>query len=102
MNRNPSRYCIFSLATLLVCVGLTPAQTINVEGQPLAANALRLIKAYDYLGHPLPKGEVAALEAAAKSQDAHKLQELLDPHVLVMVHLNPEARVKVLRGPAVA
>jgi hypothetical protein len=102
MNRNLVQNCTLSLATLLASAGLTPAQTINVEGQPLAANAQRLIRAYDYLGHPLPKSEIAAIEAAAKSQDAHKLQELLDPHVLVMVHLNPEARVKVLRGPAVA
>lgn len=102
MNRNLWQNCTLGITALLVSTGLVTAQTINVEGQPLAANALRLIKTYDYLGHPLPANEVAAIEAAAKSQDAHKLQELLDPHVLVMVHLNPEARAKVRRGPAVA
>ena len=78
------------------------AQTINVEGQPLAGNALRLLKAFESLGQPLTKAEAAAIEMAAKDQDAHKLQHLLDPHVLLMIHLNPEARVKVLRGPAAA
>jgi hypothetical protein len=102
MNRRLLQNCPLGLVAMLISASLATAQTINVEGQPLAANTQRLIKAYDYLGHPLPKGEIAAIEAAAKSQDAHKLQELLDPHVLLMVHLNPEARVKVLRGPAVA
>ena len=39
----------------------------------------------------------AAIEAAG---DAKGLQRLLDPQVLVVVALNPEARVEVRRGPA--
>ena len=37
---------------------------------------------------------------AGKVRDAKRLQELIDPHVLVTVHINPEARVKAGRGPA--
>jgi hypothetical protein len=39
---------------------------------------------------------------AARQRDAARLQALLDPHVLALVTLNPETRVKVARGPAVA
>ncbi len=30
-------------------------ETIDVEGQPLAANVTRLLQALDFLGSPLPK-----------------------------------------------
>jgi hypothetical protein len=77
-----------------------PAQT--VEGQPLGANAKRLLDALDFLGAPLPKDDADAIKAAAKDRDAAKLQQLLDPHVLVQVTINPESRVKAARGPAAA
>jgi hypothetical protein len=73
---------------------------VPVEGQPLAANVKRLLQALDYLGAPLPADEHKALQAACADQDAVKIQRLLDPHVLLTVHLNPEVRVKVGRGPA--
>ena len=75
---------------------------VEVGGQPLAANVLRLVQALDYLGAPLPQQTVDALTAAAKARDAAELQNLLDPHVLLAVSLNPEVRVKVDRGPAKA
>ena len=52
-------------------------------------------------GAPLP-ADTAALKQAAKDRDSARLQKLLDPHVLVMVDLSPEARVKARRGPAKA
>ena len=70
------------------------------EGQPLGENAKRLLDALDFLGAPLPKTEADAIRAAAKERDAAKVQQLLDPHVLVQVTINPESRVKALRGPA--
>jgi hypothetical protein len=75
---------------------------VNVEGQPLASNALRLLKALEFLGSPMPGDKAKAVTAAAGGQDARKLQELLDPQVLLFVQINPEARVKVKRGPASA
>jgi len=77
-------------------------QPVDVEGQPLAANATRLLQALEFLGAPLPANTTTALEAAAKARDAKKIQELLDPQVLLVVTLNPESRVKVARGPASA
>jgi hypothetical protein len=92
-----------SCLVLLVWPALAAAQTpapIKVEGQPLGANITRLLKALDFLGNPLPANTVKDLTAAAQARDAVKLQQLLDPHVVVVVSLNPEARVKATRGPA--
>jgi hypothetical protein len=75
------------------------SQTVD-EGQPLAANVQRVLTALDVLGSPLSEKDAANLRAAIKTQDADKLQQLLDPHVLAIVTLNPEARVKAKRGPA--
>ena len=75
---------------------------VKVEGQPLGANVKRLLRALDFLGAPLPEGEVAKLETAAETRNAEAIQKLLDPHVLVLVSLNPEVRVKVRRGPGKA
>src|SRR5947209_6053248 len=72
----------------------------EVEGQPLGENARRLLDALDFLGDPLPKDDADAIRAAAKARDAAQLQGLLDPHVLVQVTVNPESRVKAMRGPA--
>lgn len=97
------RFTIVAVATFLaVCAGDQSAYTqpIDVEGQPLAGNIRRMIKALDALGFGLPNDETAALEDAANKQDAKKIQELLEPHVAVLVHLNPEARVKAKRGAA--
>ncbi len=54
------------------------------------------------MGQPLPADVAAKLEAAAKERDHARLQTLLDKHVLLVVAINPESRVKVLRGPAAA
>jgi hypothetical protein len=75
-------------------------QPVDVEGQPLAANVQRLAQALDFLGTPLPAETVKAIADAG--QDAARLQRLLDPQVLFVVSLNPEARVKVARGPGPA
>jgi hypothetical protein len=74
----------------------------DVEGQPLAANVTRLLAALEVLGAPLPKDTVAAVQAAVKNKDVTKMQELLDPHVLLAVNINPEARVKAAKGPVEA
>jgi hypothetical protein len=75
---------------------------ISVEGQPLAANVRRVVQGMELVGRGLAEGEAAKIEAAAKERDAAKLQSLVDPQVLLVVAINPESRVKVLRGPAKA
>ncbi|MBA4067593.1 MAG: hypothetical protein C0501_28590 [Isosphaera sp.] len=77
-----------------------PPVVAGVEGQPLAANAARLVKALDFLGAPLPAGPAKALAKAIDDKDPKAVQQLLDKHVLFVVGINPESRVKVARGPA--
>jgi hypothetical protein len=74
----------------------------QVDGQPLAASTRRLAEALTFLGSPLPSDLITSLDAAQKSRDAVAIQELLDPHVMFVVSLNPEVRVKVRQGPAKA
>lgn len=86
----------------------TPVRSANalgvvaVDGQPLAANVERVVTAFDQLGAPLPSALRTQLADAGRRRDAPQLQALLDAHVLLAVHINPEARVKVARGPAAA
>ena len=93
----------FSTFAVLAAAGLARAGEIpiirGVEGQPLAANAARVLKTLDFLGTPLPADATRALNKAIEDKDAKKVQELLDKHVLFVVTINPEARVKVARGP---
>jgi hypothetical protein len=78
---------------------LTP---VSVEAQPLAANIQRVVEALQYLGAPLPADLRGDLSRAGQARDAKTLQERMDARVLLAVHINPEARVKVVRGPAPA
>jgi hypothetical protein len=77
-----------------------PPVVAGVEGQPLAANAARLVKALDFLGTPLPAEPAKALAKAIDDKDPKAVQQVLDKHVLFVVSINPESRVKVARGPA--
>src|SRR5262245_23388050 len=86
------------LFALLLTAGAARSQPIDVEAQPLADNAKRVMRAFEELGYPFAPEDGAAIIKAANAQDARKLQELLDRHVLLFVHLNPEARVKAKRG----
>jgi hypothetical protein len=87
-------------ALALVTFTAADVPVVNVEGQPLSENVRRVVDAMEVLGTPLPKELIADLNAAASDRDAKRLQTLLDPHVLLAVTINPEARVKVQRGPA--
>jgi hypothetical protein len=97
------RFCL-SLFALVAITTASRAADIpivgDVEGQPLAANVGRVLKALDMLGAPLPEEATKALNKAIDDKDAKKLQELLDKHVLFAVTINPEARLKVAKGPA--
>jgi hypothetical protein len=97
----------FNIAALLICFGVgakadEPLPVIAVEGQPLSANVRRVVQGLEMLGRGLPEDATAKIVAAANDRDAAKLQTLLDPHVLLVAAINPESRVKVLRGPAQA
>ena len=77
--------------------------------QPFAAATERLLQALSSLGTPLPATDEAriraALNASGSAQETAAVREIqhgLDPHVLVNVEINPEMRVSVSRGAAVA
>jgi hypothetical protein len=98
---------LLAAAALAAILRISPASAqapgpVDVEGQPLAANAGRLLKALAFLGTPLPVDVTKRLEKAIAARDAFAVQKLLDPHVLVVVTISPEARVKAMRGPAQA
>ncbi len=90
---------VLSLACVIPAVALEP---IAVEGQPLAANVKRIAEAMEMLGHPLPANLSKSLATTIASRDAMAIQRQLDSFVLLQIHINPEARVKVQRGPAKA
>lgn len=98
------------LVLLALLIGLRPAPAaadealpvLPVEGQPLAANIRRVRQALELLGQPLAAELAEQIEAAAVDRDHARLQTLLDRQVLLVVAINPESRVKVMRGPAQA
>ena len=74
---------------------------VQVEAQPLAAQAARIADALAYVGSPLPPADRDALRAAAATANASAaIQAILDPYCLLEIHINPESRVKVAPGPA--
>ncbi|MFM9090699.1 MAG: CehA/McbA family metallohydrolase, partial [Verrucomicrobiota bacterium] len=74
----------------------------GVPGQPLLAQARRVAEALELQGSPLPAADLAALAALTADAPgaAARIQALLDPHCLAVVHINPEMRVKAAAGPA--
>lgn len=81
----------------------------SVPFQPFAAATYRLLQALASLGTPLPAPDDAkirqALNASGGAQETAAVQAIqaaLSPHVLMNVEINPEMRVSVTRGAAVA
>ncbi len=74
------------------------SEIVDVEGQPLGANLLRVVEAMEYLGFPLSADLKGSVVAAAETRDAETLQRLVDPLVLATIEINPELRVKAIRG----
>lgn len=102
-----------AVATILVMLLISsavaqPALPIaNPVDLPRLRNHVRdLLKALDDLRSPLPAEEALALRKLLEPQreeDAPEvslaIQKLLDRHCLVGVSINPESRVKAMRGP---
>src|SRR5262245_41152836 len=99
MYRNLSWCCLLIFGAAASAADPLPVVG-DVEGQPLGQNADRIAKALDFLGATLPADVTKDLNAAIEARDGKKIQELLDPRALLQVTINPEARVKVARGPA--
>jgi hypothetical protein len=100
-NRFTSPRLMLAIGILCLLASPAPAQKLDsaeVEGQPLGANIERVLQSLDFLGAPLPDNVVSSLKKAINDRDSTKLQEILDPHVLMQVSISPEDRVKVKRG----
>ena len=96
----PLHLPLSAFAVLLALQSSVSADVIEVEGQPLGANLKRLDQTLEYLGAPLEAELKAALHQAARAHDAAALQTLIDPYVLATIEINPELRVKAMRGAA--
>jgi hypothetical protein len=79
-----------------------PPEVVAAPDQPLASNVERVVRALESFGSPLPPELVAELAKAGAAREAMTQQRLLDTHVLLVVNINPEERVKVARGPCPA
>lgn len=99
------------LGVLLLVLAANPARgdlppVDDVELQPLAAQARRVVETLELLGNPLPADVRARLDAAAgaakEAEGVRAIQAALDPYCLIGVEINPESRVKSARGPAEA
>jgi hypothetical protein len=85
--------------------GADVPQVFTVEAQPLAAQVRRLLEATSALGVALSPADREALTEAIRgtpTKVAERVQAILDPKCLYVVHVNPEMRVKVSAGPAPA
>ena len=104
-------FCVV-LKLLSLPWGVTAATTdrlpivVDVELQPLVAQATRVAQSLELLGAPLNQEQLEGLRAAAKAADpvqgVKQIQAILDPLCLVGVNINPESRVKAHLGPAPA
>jgi hypothetical protein len=100
-NRFSPPRLILAIGIICLLASPAPAQKLDsadVEGQPLGANIERVLQTLDFLGAPLPDNVVSSLKKAINDRDSTKLQETLDPHVVMQVSISPEDRVKVKRG----
>jgi hypothetical protein len=99
-----SAACSF-VAALAVIANAQQVQlpTPAVPLQPLAQQVRQMETALSYLGQPFSADELARIdEAIADAQESEavkRLQSVLDRHVLALVDINPESRVKVEQGP---
>jgi len=102
MRRLP--WLLFGLSGLLRCLAANEfPQVSDVETQPLKAQVGRVVEAMESLGFPLAGEERGQLRTALAADGAAAIkgiQAILDRQVLLGVHINPEMRVKVSRGPA--
>jgi hypothetical protein len=93
------RIILFHVAAAAALHAEELALVKQVELQPLAAQAARVVQAMEVIGEPLPSADVSALRAATRVE---QIQAILDKYALAGIEINPESRVKVQQGPAQA
>lgn len=104
MTRITALVKTLAILTVLTCALASATAGSPVPLQPLAQQAHQIENALAYLGQPLSATEVSGIDAAAAEPDENKaverLQSILDAHVLAVVQINAESRVKVEAGSA--
>jgi hypothetical protein len=101
---------ILSALCLLLLAGTAPAEPLSVvdevEWGLFRTQCRTLLEALRKFDAPLPPGTLKSLEPLLRQkkpddprQAARAVQKLLDAHCLVGVNINPESRVKAVRGP---
>jgi hypothetical protein len=102
----PRLFLCFLALLLLVAGPAAALEPIRDEVNPelLRSQSRRLAQALAPLRPAVGKELTAILDDRALDADkiVVRIQELLDRHCLVGIHINPESRVKAARGPAAA
>ncbi|MFT3881844.1 MAG: acetylxylan esterase [Gemmatales bacterium] len=83
---------------LLVVFNIAYADDVSIvecKAEPLLQNLRVVNHAFKETGLKVPPG----IEKALEVKDADEIQKQLDPIVAAVVTINPESRVKVMRGP---
>jgi hypothetical protein len=102
-----SALVLFSLVLLAVPSRAESLPVVDdVEWNAFRASCQRLLDALPKLDSPLPSETIKAVQALLDKKRpsdpraaARAVQKLLDAHCLVGVNINPESRVKAVRGP---
>jgi hypothetical protein len=96
--------CLTVLVLLVLPMVVASRAAAEVELQPMAAQAKRIIEAMEQVGSPLATDDRRELLDAGKSADGPagvaRIERVLDKYCLAQVHINPESRVKVTAGAA--
>src|SRR5262245_53149419 len=94
------------LGPVFVALPFGSRLTAAVDLQPLLSQVRRLADAMEYLGEPLGDADRSRIDAAGGLTDAvravEEIQQILDPHCLVSIRINPESRISVDRAAAPA
>jgi hypothetical protein len=76
----------------------------EVPAQSFLVQARRVVQALEYVGFPVSVEEraeiLAAPEPGAAKEKVARVQAILDSYCLAFMHISPESRVAVERGPA--
>src|SRR5467141_1577628 len=95
---------VLTLAAIASAQASQRARSLTVPLQPLAQQVHQIENALAYLGQPLSAQEISSIDQAVTERDESKavarLESILDDHVLAIVQINAESRVKVEAGPA--
>ena len=111
-NTSFATACISNLVHVAVLLGILALTVVRgnaqtrVALQPFAQQVRQVETTLAYLGQPLRQADYEAInQSVAEADEASavsRLEHVLDQYTLFIVEINPESRVKVLRGTAKA